>query len=154
MSDSIDKIKRNVFVHDPTNPPAVGHGLNAEINHVNDKHLKIENWQGGEQPNFTLIINDPKAMGLQDFQENNVEQFVNDLILSCNLVLKRAVFSRQSFDSARSTVERKKMSPPESKVEDTPQGKKVTITEVVRITDSIHITVGFKDELDEEKVLE
>jgi len=154
MSENIDKISRNVYVHYPVNPPTVGLGLNVQLNLINAKHLEIENWQNGEQPNFTLKINDPKSIGLHDFQEYDVEKFVNDMILACNLILKKAAFSRHTSDSTRSVVERKKMPPPKSEVEDTPQGKKITITEIVQITDSVHITAGFEDGLDENEMLE
>jgi len=154
MSDNQDVISRTIYLHDPINPPAVGHGVDAKIKLVNSKHLSIENWQKGEQPSFTLKITDPKTIGLLNFQEHNVERLIDDLILSCNLVLNNAAFSRHRSDSTRSAIERKKKHSPKLKVEDTPSGKAIFATEVMRSTDSFHITIGFEDKLDESEVLE
>ena len=154
MDTSQDIISRTVYVHNPVNPPSIGHGVDAKIKLVNPKHLSIENWQEGEQPTFTLKIADPKAMGLLNFQDNSVERFIDDLILSCNLVLKRAAFSKNNLDSTHSTVERKQEPKPKPKVENTPSGTEITVTEVVYGTDHFHFTIGFEDELDESKTLE
>lgn len=149
-----DKISRTLNVHSPVNPPAIGFGVDAKINLINQNFLAITNWVKSDHSSFTLEITDPVSLGLSDFQESNVEQFIQNVILACNLVLNKATFSKHSSDSSHTKIQRKKESPPPSKVEDTPTGKKITIQEVVRITESVHVSMGFEDELDEKKVLE
>ncbi len=154
MSEDIDKITQSLNVHDPVNPPHAGFGINVKLTLVNKNCFSITDWKEGDQPSFTLEITDPISLGLKDFQESNVEKFMNDVILACNLVLKRGAFSRHGSNSAHVVIHRKKESCIPSKVEDTPSGKKVTFTEVVSITESIRIGVGFEDELDEQQVLD
>lgn len=155
MSDkNEDKISRKLNVHSPVNPPSGGFGIDAKINLTNKKFLTITNWKKSTHPSFTLEITNPISLGLPDFQESNVENFFDSVILSCNLVLIKAALSKHSSDSSHTKIQRKKEPPIPSKVEDTPTGKKVTIQEVIRITESVSISIGFEDELDESKVIE
>ena len=154
MSENNDKISQSVNVHDPVNPPHAGFGINVKLKLLNQNCFSITNWKNGEQPSFTLEITDPISLGLENFQENNVDKFMDNVILACNLVLKRGAFSRHGSDSAHATIHRKKEPSIPSKVEDTPTGKKVTIQEVISITESIHIGIGFEDELDENQVID
>ena len=155
---SEDSVSRTTYVHDVDNPPATGHSLNVKINVINSEHITINDWRtDSDQPSFTLKITEPISLGLQDFQDYNVEKFIDKVQLACNLVLRSAVFSRNRADSSRSEVERKRDPSEETKVkmsEPTPGHKVITINETVRITDRVHITVGFEDELDEAKVVE
>jgi len=100
-----------------------------------------------------LIIHDPHSIGLEDSQEYNVEKFVDDVLLACNIVLKRAIFSKHNSDSTKSRITWKKQEPT-SEVKDTPTEKVVVINETIGIHESISRSIGFKDELDENKVLE
>ena len=98
---------------------------------------------------LTLTINNPTALGL-DTQKENVEQFIDDVILACNLLLKRVVFSKHKTDSARSIISYKEQQ--SAKVSDTPTGI-VNIHENIKITDDVSVSISTRDELDEEKVL-
>ena len=100
-----------------------------------------------------MIIHDPHSIGLEDSQEYNVEKFVDDVLLACNIVLKRAIFSKHNSDSTKSRITWKKQEPT-SEVKDTPTEKVVVINETIGIHESISRSIGFKDELDENKVLE
>lgn len=151
----VGKISKTIFCHSPVNPPAPGRGVDIEMNLANASKVKFLNWQNGSVASFTLEISDPGTIGLANSQNNTVEQFIDDFILACNLLLKKAAFSRQNYDSAYATIERKPRAPsPPAKVEDFGKMKKVTFTEVVEVTDSWSITTGFKDELDEPKIIE
>jgi len=153
MSTDIENISNELSVHSPENPPSTGHGIKVDLTITNQKHLEISNWQQGPQPTFTLTINDPISLGLEDSQEYNVERFIDDVILACNVILKRAIFSKHKSNSDKSKIEWKKQES-SSEVRDTPTGKAVIINETVRISESVSICIGFKDELDEKQVLE
>lgn len=71
-----DKISRTLNVHSPVNPPAIGFGVDAKINLINQKFLTITNWIKSDHSSFTLEITDPVSLGLSDFQESNVEKFI------------------------------------------------------------------------------
>lgn len=154
MSENKNKISQSLNVHDPINPPHAGFGINVKLTVVNQNCFSITNWTDGGQPSFTLEITDPESLGLQDFQKSTTFRFMEDVILACNLVMKKAAFSKHGSNSSHTTVQRKKETPIPSKVEDTPTGKKITFQEVVRITDSVHIGLGFEDELDEKQVID
>lgn len=157
MSVSQDKISRTIYVHDIDNPPATGQSMNVHLNVINSKHFLISNWDANTQPpSFTLKVIDPISIGLPDLQDYNVEKFVDKVLLACNLVLKSAVFTRHGADPSRTAIERKL---PEAKAthvkEETTQGvHRVEITEVLQITDEVHIHFEFKDDLDEKLVLQ
>jgi len=153
MSNDIEHISNKITIHSPENPPSTGHGINVDLTLTNQKYLEISNWQKDSQPSFTLIIHDPNSIGLEDSQEYHVEKFVEDVLLACNIVLKRAIFSKHNSGSTKSNITWKKQEST-SEVKDTSTGKVVVINETIGIHESVSISVGFKDELDENKVLE
>ena len=155
MSESNeDKIFPTINVHFPINPPAAGLGIDAKITLINQKYFAITNWIKSDHPSFTLEIRDPISLGLLDFQEYNVEKFVVNVILACNLILQKGAFSKHNSNSSYAKIQRKKEPPIPSKIEDTPTGKKIIIQERIRITDSVHISMGFEEEFDEKKVVD
>lgn len=91
-------------------------------------------------------------IGLSD--PHDKERFIDDLILSCNLVLDRAAFSKNSTDSTRSIMEKRKRFMPKPKTENTESGKKVIVSDALHLDDSVDVVVGIEDKLDEAKVLE
>lgn len=156
MNASQEKISRTIYVHDIDNPPATGQSMNVHLNVINSKHLLISDWDASTQPpSFTLKVIDPTSIGLPDLQDYNVEKFVDRVLLACNLVLKSAVFTRHGADPSRTVIERKLPEPNATHVkEETTQGEhRVEITEVVQITDEVHIHFEFRDDLDEKLVL-
>lgn len=153
MSTDIENISNELAIHLPENPASTGHGASVDFTLKNEKHLKFSNWQEGNQPTFTLTINDPISLGLEDSQEQNVEQFIDDIILACNILLKRVTFSKHKSESKKSRLEFKEQKST-CEIHDTPTGKAVVITEHLRMTDRVSISIGTKDELDENEVLE
>ncbi len=155
MNSNKGTLSRKVFVHDISNPPYTGHSIDAKINILNSKHIEISDLKKDNgQQSFTLKIIDPMSLGLQDFQDYNVEKFIDKLLLTCNLVLKSAVFSRHKSDSSRTKVEREIPPASGSQVTETPEGIKIELHETLIITDSVHVSFGFQDELDETKVVQ
>ena len=154
MSYNQSKISRTIYAHEPVNPPNIGRGLDAKITLLNSKHLSIENWQKGEQPSFEFIITDPKEIGLASLEDNDVEDFVDDVILSCNLALKQIAFSKIKSNTDHSIVNVEKKPTPKPKVKNTPTGIEVTITSALSISSRIHNIATVSDELNEKNVLE
>ena len=154
MSDNHDAISQKINVHSPVNPPHAGFGLDIKLNLTNQNHMAITNWDASEVPNFILEIKNPVSIELDNFQEHVVDMFMEHVVLACNLVLTKAAFSRHSSDQSHVTINRKKELPIPPKIENTETGKKITFNETVRITDSVSITMGFEDELDENKIID
>ena len=145
----ISTISRILYVHDPTRPPGPGNGLDVKIQLLNSKYISIENWQKGDTPHFDIKIAEPHRFELSDSESSSIEIFVDDLILSCNLVLRRVVFSRHHVDSTRSVVIKATEPSPKSTVEEYPNLTKITLYAKISISDSVHVTHGFEDQLNE-----
>ena len=92
-------------------------------------------------------------IGLDNSQENNVEQFIDDVILTCNIVLNRVSLSKYLSKHNKTQI-KFRAHKSISKVYDTPEGKVIKIHEHISIHDGVSISVGVKDELDENKVLD
>jgi hypothetical protein len=148
-----DNLSRKLNIHSPINPPAPGSSTDAKIILINQNHFTLTDWIKSNSTGVTLTISDPISLGLVDFQEYTVEKFIDNIILACNLILKHGAFSKHTSDSSHTIIQRKKTPSIPATVEDTPTGKKIVIQEVLTLTDSVHITMGFEDELDENEVV-
>lgn len=120
--------------------------------------MEISDWRDNAgQQEFTLTLPDPKIMGLQCFEPSDTEKFIDKILLACNLCLIKAAFSRQIGDTSDTTLQFQDNSTLSSQtnVTETPgEGFRVEAGETIRIGDSRHVTVGFRDVLDEVRVLE
>jgi hypothetical protein len=153
MNVKINDISIELNVHLPENPASTGHGASVDLNLLNAKHLKISDWTKGNQPSFTLTITNPLSIGLDSSEQSNVSQFLDDLILALNIVLKRTTFSKHASSSKKSKINFQ-VPKPTSEVRYTPTGKEVILTEHIHIRDEVSISIGVHDELDEPIVLE
>jgi hypothetical protein len=155
MNSNKRTLSRKVFVHEVINPPYAGHSIDAKINILNSKHLEISDLKKDDgQQSFTLKIIDSTSLGLQNFQEYNVEIFFDRILLACNLVLKSAAFSRHKSDSSHTIIERESSQSSGTKITRTPEGIIIEVNETLGITVSTHITAGFEENLDENRVLD
>ena len=153
MCDYIESTSNIVSVHLLENTISTGHGLNVDFILKNGNFLKINNQNEAIQPTFDFIIHDPTMIGLDNSQENNVEQFIDDVILTCNIVLNRVSLSKYLSKHNKTQI-KFRAHKSISKVYDTPEGKVIKIHEHISIHDGVSISVGVKDELDENKVLD
>jgi hypothetical protein len=151
-------LSRTIYVHQIANPPVTGRSIQAKINFINLKQFEISDSKDETgQPHFTLKIIDPKKIGLENSEQSDIEKFVDKILLACNLTLNRASFSTHIADASDTKIEFQDSNAgsPQPEVTKTSQGFRVDIHEApIRIRDSVHITVGFRDVLDESKVLE
>ena len=132
--------------------PGPGLETDAKITITNQHHLYVTQLEMGQQ-GFKLEVFEPNLLGLSSFDDTHANEFMRRVILACNLILKRAVFSTSSIDSSHAGVVLEYM-PGTSKVEKTPTGWKVENTETFSIRDSVLLKVGFINELDEKKVID
>jgi len=150
----ISTIKRPIFAHDLINPPSEDRNCDVSLILINSKGRinLVKEGVGILQTRYMLSIADPLSLGLLNSEQNTIELFIKDLVLACNLVLRHAVLSKLEGDLTQSNIEFKQ---PEAKVieENTPQGKHITITEVLTLGESIHLTVGLNEEIDEGKMI-
>lgn len=83
-------------MHDPANPPRAWHDFRATISLSGQKRLKMADAGGDDHTMLALEIRDAGSAGLlRPSDYACLEQFADDLVLSCNLTMKKAAFSRQ-----------------------------------------------------------
>jgi hypothetical protein len=143
-------VSRTIFVHELCNPPYSGHGVEVELNFTNGKHFEITNWKKSDQPSFTLTIKDPKSIGLINTDAYNIEKFIDNVTLSFNLVLKDASFSRNKADSSDTELKH----PNEVTEREDQNGNKQVNIAINNLRVTMHATIGFKEDIDEEQILQ
>lgn len=151
-SKMLSVVKRPIFAHDLVNPPAEDRNCDVNLLLTNSKgRINLVKESVGLQTRYSLSILDPSSLGLSTSEQNTVNRFIRDLVLASNLLLRHAALSTLEGDLAESHIEFKQS---ESKVvvEDTPQGKHITITETIMLRDSVHVTIGFTEEIDEDRL--
>jgi len=149
----LSAVKRQIFAHDFLNPPGVDTSCDVTLKIVNSKgRIDLTKEKVNFQTQYLLLILDPSSLGLSSSEQNIVDSFTENLLLAANLLLQRAALMTLGGGLIQSQVEFKQ---PEHRVvvEDRPEGKHITITEVIMLRDTIHITIGFSEEIDEDKLV-
>jgi len=146
-------IERPVFVHDLTNPPAEDRNCDIELRVVNSKERIIFAKQNVSlQTKYLLKVPDAKSIGLTSFDQRDVEYGTKDVVLACNLSLQRACLSTLKADLPRPEIEIKVPETP-VRIEHTPEGVHILLTETMVARDSVYLTILTKDELDEDQAI-
>ena len=153
MTEGIS-VNKLVYAYDPSQLPRPGRKSNIKIKVANQRHLFVIDLSPDQQPDFKLKVIKPDLLGLVGFEDGHVNEFMRRVIMACNLTLTRAVFATSLVDSAHAGVDMGRLPQNAPKIEKTSDGTKITIKEVVRIRDSVSLTIGFNDELDETQALD
>ena len=142
-------ISRIVNIYDPAQFPISCLGTDVKITVTNQHHLHVTRLKAGQQ-GFKLEVTEPELLGLVRFGVTHTDEFMQKIILACNLILKEALFSTSMIDPSPAEIVLE--NPPNtSKVEKTPAGSKIIISNVPLLRDTVVSTV---DELDEAKVID
>jgi hypothetical protein len=147
-------IKRHVFAHSFVNPPSreVSCDISLVVSNARGKfNLSRKAPAGQPQTRYELTVLDPSILRIASSSQVIVERATDNLVLACNLALKRVCLSTLQGDLSSSEISHSS----ESKVtvEETPKGKQITISETLSLNATVHITLGISEELDEEKVI-
>ena len=145
-------MSKTISVHEPAQLPRPGQSTDIEIVVINQHHLHVTKLDADKQI-LKLEVTEPKVLGLASLDDAHADEFIRRVVLACNLVLKSAAFSTSSIDSSHAGVILEGM-PSTSKVEKTPTGSKVEITDVVTTRDFWSFKISFSDDLDEKKVID
>lgn len=149
----LSSVKSFIFAHSLINPPSLNNSCDVNLILTNSKgKINLIKENVGLQTKYSLSISDPLTLGLLTPEQNVVDRFVRNLLLAMNLHLRRTALSIFGGDVAQPDIEFKQ---PEGnvRVEETPEGKHIVITETVFLRDTFHVTMGFSEEIDENKVL-
>lgn len=149
----MNSISTNVYAHQIVNPPTAQSGSDINIVFNQDKNNIVLNKKGKSrhQTEYELSIKDPQQMGVTQTDQRSLSESLYKILLAFNLSLHRSALisqqqSESSFQIIPGTQETK------STVEDTPTGKKITIQETLTITDSVFITVGLSENINEKTI--
>ena len=145
-------VSKMINVHEPAQLPGPGRSTDIEITVSNQSHLHITKRDADKQI-LKLEVTEPKVLGLTSFDDAHTNEFMRRVVLACNLVLEDAAFSTGSIDSSHAGVVTESH-PSTSKVEKTPTGSKVEITDVITTRDSLSLKISFSNDLDEKKVID
>ena len=136
MSQDDGMVPFPLNVHNLVNPPHMGFGSDIKLNLINQIHFSID-CRKTPQSSFTLNITDPKSLGLNS-QESNMNKFMHNVILACNLVLKRSAFSKSTFNTTHPRIQRKK--------------NQTSVNYTSTITETVCAALAYEEELDENRV--
>jgi hypothetical protein len=149
----ISNIECPIFAHDLMNPPSVIRNSDVTLVPLNSKgRINLDKDGVGLQTRYKLKITDPMSLGLLNSEQETRELFITDLVLALNLSLRRTAFSRLEGDLTESRIEFKQADT-KVVVERTPEGQHVKVTDVIAFRDSVHITTGITEEIDEENII-
>lgn len=146
-------VKRLIFAHDFLNPPSEDRSCDVNILLINSSGaISLDKEAAGMQTRYALTVSNPSSIRLSSSDQTAVERIIKELILSFNLCLSRTCLSTLEGDLPSADVH---VQPAETKVivEQTPVGKNINIVETISFRDTVHITIGTKEELDEKEAL-
>ncbi len=146
-------IKRLIFAHDFLNPPTEDRSCDIDIM-ITDPSGKITLTKEapGLQTRFILTVAEPSLIYIADSGQAIVEKGIKDLLLSFNLGLVRTCLSTLGGGLYSAEVE---MKPTEAKItiEETPAGKNIKISETLAFRETLHITIGTREEISEQQAM-
>lgn len=147
------EISKTIYVYDTSNPPLPDRTTEAEIIIKNEKNLSLINWaRVNPISQYTLKINDPKSFGLINTSQNNIECFFDDIILSCNLLMRYGAIIIYGANMSKFQTKVVKEKPELPKIEKTGSHTKISFNETIVITDSYMLGCSFKEEIDENEI--
>ena len=154
MTPDIENVSMYLNMHLIEHPISTDIGAKIKFKLKNPKYFKINNIDEKKQPSYILTIDKSIFCRLEYFEQHNIDTFIDNIILACNIFFKRAVFSKYKSGTNKPVITFKKQKST-SKVYDTPTGKVVEIHEYINgVQDELEVLLGTRDELDENKILE
>lgn len=146
------KIEATIFVHDLQNPPTEDRSCDFEITVGNSKgRIVLEKRAAGPQTEYLLRIANAESLGVTVLHAD-VKELIKDLVLAFNLTLQRACVSTRGGDLFSPNVQTMMPETP-AKVEHTPEGVHIHLTDNAVLRDSVHITMITKEEVDEDQLI-
>lgn len=145
----ISRVRFQLYAHDLRNPPGEGTFCDIALKLVNSTgRLNLTKVKPGFQTFYWLFIPEAHSLRLLSSEQNKIDLFQDNLILAANLLLHKTALSTRKSELNEPQVEYKQQKS-EGITEETPEGKHVTITETITVTDKFEVMIGFTEEIDE-----
>jgi len=147
------EVSGQIFVHDFLNPPTEDRSCNIDLNVINSTGvLTLQKVSPGIQTKYNLNISNSSSIWLTSIDQTCINYRLKDLIVAINLSLRRTCLSivQSNYPTTDISFE---PSDTKVKIEQTKNGKIVSIIETIRIRDSVHIEIGTQENIDENSSL-
>lgn len=146
-------INRPVFVHDFLNPPTEDRSCNIDITIMDSTGaFELKKEAPGLQTRFNLTIANSSIIGLVSSEQSAIEIAIKDLVLAINLALTRTCMSTLGNDLFQAEV-KSIPTPTKVTIEEGSKGKNISIVETIFLRDTVHISIGTREDLSEQKIL-
>ena len=90
----LSQITRHIYAHSLINPPSLNSGCDVDlVFRKSQGQVYLVKEETNFQTKYLLTVHDPSTLGLTSYGQEAVEAFVDNLVLSMNLNLKRAALS-------------------------------------------------------------
>ncbi|MGC1134959.1 MAG: hypothetical protein WA941_19170 [Nitrososphaeraceae archaeon] len=146
----------DISMHDILNPPYGNRGSNIKLRFENSKNA-ISIFPGihnNKESIFSFLVSNPLTSGLKDSEEATVQHFVDDLILSFNLVLRRGCITRNKTRQHSIKFDHQGSGKSTSYVVKADGMTNVYLFDSISIRDKVNAVVTTHDEIDEIEVSE
>ncbi len=148
----ISEIGHVVFAHVIANPPSLQRHSSIDLTLTNSKgRVRLVKVGEGLQTKYSLTVTDPSSLGLPSFGRRNVELFIGDVVLACNLALRQTALSTIKYAPSQADV--KYQRPRKVTVENRPEGQHITFTDTHHRNESVYFAQPFSEAIDEDQIL-
>ena len=141
-------ISIRVYADDPAQPSGPGHTYQATISVSHQHHIFFEGGDSVEK----IVIHDPHTLGMGGNGQKDRHEFIERVLLACNLLLKRARLSIRPSGTEIADFVPTKTKNDRATVEYGPDGLVFTARDTIYVADSHSIGNATTDELDEADV--
>jgi|SRR5215217_1720909 len=143
-------------MHDVMNPPLGNSGSNIKLRLINTQgKIKFTDKNTNKiESIYSIILSNPNKHGLSSSEDYLVEQFIDALVLSLNLLLSRGCITRAETKKHSFKLNHDDISKPTNFVKREGNVTNIYLFESIDIHESISATVTTNDELDELKIFD
>ncbi|MEM3290546.1 MAG: hypothetical protein QW046_03430 [Candidatus Micrarchaeaceae archaeon] len=141
-----------VYAYDFKNPPSISLSCDVDLILINKGgNLELTKGQKGTLTEYTFSVLNPSNLGFLNYEEMTRITSLHNLILACNLVLRRVALSGVKLEIPKPLVS---LLPIEEDLstEKSIEGMSIKIRDTIPIRSEIYCEVQTKEDLDEQKV--
>lgn len=138
-------ISRPVYVDDPARPSGPGRTCQSTISVSNQHNIFFE----GEESVEKIVIHNPHVLGMRSNEQKDCEEFIEHVLLTCNLLLKHTRLSIHPSGTDIADLTPAKTKDNNATIEYGPDGPVITGRMRIPVRFTASISIGTMDELDE-----
>ncbi|MEM4058806.1 MAG: hypothetical protein QXZ12_08840 [Thermoplasmata archaeon] len=138
-----------VYAYDFINPPSISLSCDVDLILINKGgNLELTKGQIGAQTEYRFSVLNPSNFGFLNYEQMAIYTSLYNLILACNLVLRRVALSVVKLEIPKPLLLNEENLSTEKSIE----GKNIIIRDTIHIQSQIYVAPHTKEDLDEQKV--